>query len=125
MKLIIALVVLWVPLANAKECIRNGENGYNIEFPEGISGLSINGDKIAYCAKFKISPEMLITWLNGCGIALDPLHHGGDIYESEVADGLVTILNTGKDNVVYFEITNSKAHEVYEDHIGVHRNCAL
>jgi len=125
MKFIILLIVLFSPLVRANDCIQVGEDGYDIKFPEGIANLSINGDKVAYCAKFKISPSQLSDWLKECGLTMEALHHGSDIYESNFPDGFITILNTGKDNVVYIGVTNTKEYEVFKDHIGVHRSCAL
>ncbi|QSX38664.1 hypothetical protein [Shewanella sedimentimangrovi] len=125
MKFIILLIVLFSPLVKANDCIRVGEDGYDIKFPEGIANLSINGDKMAYCAKFKISPNQLSDWLKECGLTMDAINHGGEIYESNVPDGFITILNTGKDNVVYIGVTNTKEYIDFKDHIGVHRNCAL
>lgn len=109
----------------AGECISYGERGYKINFPDEMRNFSIDGDSVAYCAKFDISAVAFKRWLTSCGIELEALHHGGDIKEIKLPNGLITIIDTEKGDEVFIEVINSNDEKVFREHIGVQRGCTL
>jgi len=120
--ILLSTVSFWV---GAQECISYGEHGYKIAFPSGMNNFTIDGDSIAYCAKFNVSPEVFQAWLSKCDIELEPLHHGGDIKEILLPNGIITIIKKDSGDEAFIEIINSLDEKVFKEHIGIHRGCTL
>ena len=126
MKLIILNLLLIFSVSSfSEDCIKFDGSNYKVELPATAKNISIDGDIIAYCVKFNLPDKGFDSWLKNCNLSADPLHHGGQILELEFDKGVVTIIDTGKNNQAYIEVINSKDYDVFKEHIGVARECTL
>lgn len=126
MKPLLTSIIMFVASSVfAMQCIEDTPSGYKVVLPDSVADATLNGDKVAYCIKFKIDPEKFSRWLLRCGLEMDSLHDGKDILELELKEGYLTLIDTKKDDIVYMEVINTKNILEAEGHIGVHRECNL
>ena len=126
MKLIILNLLLIFSVSSFSEgCIKFDGSNYKVELPTTAKNITIDGDTVAYCVKFNLPDKGFDSWMKKCNLTADPLHHAGQILELEFDKGIVTIVDTGKNNQAYIEVINSKDYAVFKEHIGVARQCTL
>lgn len=121
----LTLLLIFSAPSFSKDCIEFDGVNYKVELPTSAENISIDGDAVAYCVKFNLPNKGFDSWMNKCNLTADPLHHGGKLLELEFDKGIVTIVDTGKNNQTYIEVINSKDYEVFKEHIGVARKCTL